>query len=370
MGSECSRRKEKAMIAFTADNHLGIESQWGLKERGMDFMDAFESAVVGSMNSGADMIIGGDLFDSAYPPAFAVERVKMILDSARASSGMKFYGIDGNHDPASGKWLKVCGITPLRSDEPVEVDGKKVCGINHMRSQDVLETLSRMADIGVKCDILVLHLALGDLNRMGAASDVAAHEMMPMLKSMGARMVLMGHIHIRQQVDVDGVTFLYPGSTELCSINEPKEKSVEMVDTDTWTTSPAPVLHRHVKSTVVGSEREFAAYEASVESGDKDLHDVYVAPDVADGVKRLRDVAKEKNLLMRVHVIRGNAVEREEEIDRTAGVIGLEQAICKSFPNDSEEAGLVRAILRSPDAIRAVVDGYVKGSPEEDGKGQ
>lgn len=349
------------MLAFTADNHLGLTSQWSIKERKDDFLKAFENVVnaVLSNDKATALVIGGDLFDTAYPPSFSVEFVQKQVRRLTAA-GKQVFGIDGNHDIADCKWLKVCDITPL-SEEPVCVDGRMVCGLSFRRSSEVISALSSMVDRGIKCEVLVLHLALGELNRMGAASDVTGAEMLPMLKALGVRSVLMGHIHICQQVDLDGIIFSYCGSTELCSMNEPKEKSIDLLDLN----GPSPVLiqvpiaTRRIVHTVIGNEKEFAAYEASEK--DKDvLQAVYIGTDVKDGVKRLRDIAKSTGLMMRVQVVHPNDPEPVKTIDRTTGVIGLEQAIEKEFKPDSEEAGLIRAILHSPETLKVTIDNFMK----------
>lgn len=351
------------MLAFTADNHLGLTAQWSIKDRKDDFLKAFENVIntVLSNDKVNALIIGGDLFETAYPPSFSVEFVQKQVRRLSVA-GKRVFGIDGNHDIAECKWLKVCGITPL-SEDPICIDGRMVCGLSFRRSSEIISALSFMVDRGVKCEVLVLHLVLGELNRMSASSDITGEEILPMLKAMGVRSVLMGHIHICQQIDIGGIMFSYCGSTELCSMNEPKEKSIDLLDLD----GPKPVIiqvpisTRKIVNTVIGNEKEFAAYEAS----DKDkeaLQAVYISTDIKDGVKRLRDIAKSTDLMMRIMAVHPNDPEPLKTIDRTTGVIGLEQAIEKEFKPDSEEASLIRAILHSPDTLKVTVDNFMKGN--------
>ena len=63
---------------------------------------------------------------------------------------------------------------------------------------------------------------------------------------------------------------------------------------------------------------------------------------------------------MRVQVVHPNDPEPVKTIDRTTGVIGLEQAIEKEFKPDSEEAGLIRAILHAPETLKVTVDNFMK----------
>ena len=347
------------MLAFTADNHLGVESQWSIKERRNDFLNAFHKACQAAESSGSKaLVIGGDLFDTAHPPSFAVEFVQSEI-RALASKGIMAYGIEGNHDIADGKWLKVCGISPL-TDDPVSVDGHSICGISYRRSTDVVSMLNAMADRGVRCDIVVLHLAFGELNRMGAASDLTAKDILPALKALGTRLVLMGHIHIAQDVTVDDVTFAYCGSTELCSMNEPKKKGITLVDEELGL-HPCSIETREVENAVIGNEKEFAAYESSVQDRSSSLQAVFIGPDVKDGVRRLRELARTKHLMMRVQVVTFRKDDDCAPVDRSVGVIGLEQAIGLSFKDGSEEASLVRAILRSPETLKMTVDSYMTG---------
>lgn len=351
------------MVAFTADNHIGVTSQWSLKERGEDFMRSFADMVdkiVGMEDERKTLIIGGDLFDSPLPPSFAVEFVQGQVRRLH-ERGCTVYGIDGNHDISEGRWLRVCGIQPL-SDVPTSLSGAPgltACGVSYRRSADLVDELMNMVEADAKCDILVLHLALGELNRMGAASDVTAAEMLPLLKKLGTRLVLMGHIHIRQSVVVDGVTFAYCGSTEVCSMNEQKDKSFELVDPETLALSRVPIKTRPIEHTVIGTEAEFAKFTAGLKKDSPVLQSVFVAVGIADGVKRLRALAKERNALMRIQTISADD-EPDKAVDRSAGVLGLEQAIELSFSPDSVEAGLIRAFLRSPGAVKLTVDKYLE----------
>lgn len=361
------------MIAFTADNHIGITNQWSIKDRGADFLASFKDMVdkiVDRNNrlrlSTKTLIIGGDLFNTPYPASFAVEFVQKEVKRLN-NVGCAVYGIDGNHDIADSKWLRVCGIIPLTST-PVTIPDTplvKVCGIGYRRSTEIIDELNAMVDRGVKCDILVLHLAFGEMNRMGATSDISAGEIMPMLKEMGTRMVLMGHIHIRQSVTIDGVTFAYCGSTELCSMNEQKDKSFELIDQATFAMSPVRIKTREVESVVISTEEEFAKFEANIKESDT-LYSMYVTHNIKDGVKRLRDIAKNKNVLMRIQIMQTESTEAEATIDRTTGVIGLEQAIGLSFKPDSVEAELIRAILRSPESLKMTVDSFIKSEVKND----
>ena len=55
----------------------------------------------------------------------------------------------------------------------------------------------------------------------------------------------------------------------------------------------------------------------------------------------------------------GDAGAPDISIDRSTGIIGLEQAIGLSFKPDSEEAGLIKAILRTPEALKVTIDNYM-----------
>ncbi len=367
------------MLYFTADNHLGIESQWSLRERGRDFELAFKEVVgdiVDTAPRHSALILGGDTFDKPNPSASAIEFLQREV-SKLADAGVEVYGIDGNHDPADGGWLRVCGVTPL-SDEPVDVDGNKVCGLNHARADKIVEALEEMVARGVKCDVLVLHLSLAELNMMGGSSDLSAKDILPMLKDMGVRLVLMGHIHIRQSVTVDGVTFAYCGSTEMCSINEPREKSFEKISPDLSMTASV-IKTRDIVDVRIDSEEDLAKfiYESCVSNVDggkpRDtdgmMFSAYVSSEVKDGVKRVREVAAKSGAMVRIQSVQVNqgadgttgGLADAPELDRTTGVIGLESAIEASFKPDSDEARLIRAFLRTPTAVKLAVDEFLKG---------
>lgn len=373
------------MIFFTADNHVGINAQWGMKERREDFLKAFENLVDRVLDTAtldkAALLIGGDLFDAVTPPAYAVEFVQGQVRKL-AKANVQVYGIDGNHDIADGRWLNVCDIKQL-GDEPIDVLGAKVCGLSYARADSILASVRSMAERGVKCDVLVLHLALGELNRMGAASDVTAEEMMPYLKDMGVKLVLIGHIHISQSKMVNGIMFAYCGSSEVCSSTEPKNKSILSFNASEWLLKEVPISTRKIEERIIKSEADLAAFEAS-EKVPGVLYSIQVSSDIQDGVKRMREVAKAAKTakdakgsngstgssgssgssgagaLMRIQVL-PPAEKEEPSIDRNTGVIGLEGAIEQSFSQDSVEADLVRTILRSPATMKQTVENYLKG---------
>lgn len=355
------------MIAFTADNHVGVTSQWSMKERRDDFLKGFREVVEGALASGArSLIIGGDLFNTTTPQGFAVAFVKREIDRL-AGFGCTAYGIDGNHDISGGSWLRVCGITPLDDVPAVVSHTPKVtaCGISYRKSDDVLATINSMADRGVKCDILVLHLALGELNRMGATSDIAGAEVSKALHEMCVRLVLMGHIHIRQSVVVDGITFAYCGSTEMCSMNEPRDKSFELVDPATMALTRVPIATRKIEHAVIGTEEEFSRFEAGLEKGTDVLQSVFVSSMLVDGVKRLRDLAKARECLMRIQVVHPEGEAKDPVFDRSTGVTGLEQAISLSFAPDSAEAAFIKACIRSPETAAAMAEDIITGKGKE-----
>lgn len=314
------------------------------------------------------LIIGGDLFDTPFPASFAVEFVQSEIRRLTGEGRCTVLGIDGNHDISGGKWLRVCGITPL-TDVPVAICGEpalKVCGIGYQRPGDVLATIEGMADRGVRCDILVMHLALGELNRMGAASDIAASEIMHALKSIGVKLVLMGHIHIRQSIVIDGITFAYCGSTEVCSMNEQKDKSFDVIDQETLEFTHVPIKTRQIEHVVISTEEEFARFESGVKENSQTLYSMFVTPNIEDGVARLRGIAKEKNLLMRIQTLRNDNIIPDQQVDRASvGVTGLDQAIALSFKPDSIEAELIRTIFGAPEALKVTIDNFMKSNGEE-----
>jgi DNA repair exonuclease SbcCD nuclease subunit len=140
-------------IAHAADTHLGYAG-FGLgalvedprrpgiaaRQRQLDIHDGFVSAVDAAINAQAEVFLhSGDLFDSARPPAFAVD-LAMSQFRRLTDAGMSVVIVEGNHsyprDPALGHAFQILGHLPnvyVAYDAPrtFELAGVKIHAYPH-----------------------------------------------------------------------------------------------------------------------------------------------------------------------------------------------------------------------------------------------
>lgn len=358
-----------AKIAIISDAHLGTR-QYGLKERYGDFLQAFRNAGKSMIDHHVDaVVIGGDLFDSPKPDARSVLVAQSVV-SDLTELGIGVYGIDGNHDLADGGWLSVVGATPIRDMDPMPMPGALAMGINYKNGRDLIAQLQQMVDVGLEFKILVAHFALAEMNGGGSA-DTGVQELSPLLDKLGVKCVLMGHVHIPDCRKWNGVLYVNPGSTEMKSSNEPKDKYYFIVDTDTWEAEPVKIKTRAVEEVEIGSEEDLINFQNRLDrergvgvfdGADKTFYQVIADDSIDDAFKRLARTIHDTGAIARILMRSNKARDLAPVVDRNESVATLESAIEARFPKDSTEAKLTADLLHSPDpaSIHIVCDRFMK----------
>lgn len=357
-----------AKIAIISDVHLGTR-QYGLKERYEDFLESFRR--FGKRTRDVDaVVIGGDLFDSPRPDARSVLTAQTVINGIK-SEGTMVFGIDGNHDLSGGDWMSVVGAEPLPDCIPYDYQGIRMVGVNYRSGRDFVDAIQQMVDRGVKADILVAHFALAEMNGGGSA-DTGVQELCPLLDKMGIKCVLMGHVHIPEARKWNGILFANPGSTELKSSNEPREKFYFVVNTDTWEAVEVPLITREVVDDEVTCEadveklRECLSDEMDLEDKleIRPFHQIIADDSIEDVYKRIAAIVHDTGTIARIVTRSNHARDVAPSVDRRQeSVTTLESAIEARFPKDSDEARLVLSMLRSPDpsSVHLICEKYMKG---------
>ena len=357
-----------AKILFTADNHLGARLV-GVKERYGDFLRAFENVGEVALREHPEaLVMGGDLFDSTRPDGECVLAAQRVIDKVW-SGGVQVYGIDGNHDYADGSWL-LAVKSRLLTEQPTYIGGKRFIGVNYRNGADFLETLTTMADMGVQADVLVCHIALAEMNGGGGMADASVVELTPILRKIGVKLVLMGHVHIPDVRDFNGITYVSPGSTEVKSLGEPEKKYVMSIDLDTNEVEEIPLKTRKQIEVELATEEDLEKFLGSLtplDAGTVDSAPMYrirASAALDEAYKRLSKAVKDNGLIAKVEVrALGESEQVRQVVERQAGLVTLESAVEQFFPKDSVEAGLVMDMLRSPETsrVREIAVGFVEG---------
>lgn len=356
-----------AKIALVSDVHLGTR-QYGIKERYEDFHHAFMEFGRSVISKWVDtVVIGGDLFDSPRPDARSVYVAKAVVRDLK-DSGISVYGIDGNHDLSDEWWLQVIGAKILTPYEAIDIDGVEISGIPYKSGRDLVAEIQKMADAGIKTDILTMHFALAEMNGGGSA-DTGVQELSPLLDNLGVKCVLMGHVHIPDCRKWNGVLYVNPGSTEMKSVNEPKQKYYYIVDTDTWTAEAVPLDTRKVEEVEISDEEGLVSFQSRLENDPpavayKPFYQVIIDDSIEDAYRRLATTVHDTEAIARIVMRSSRARDIAPSVDkRQESLNSLESAIEARFPKESDEARLILSMLRSPDpsSIHLICERYMKG---------
>jgi len=349
----------------TADWHLGYR-QYGMAVREADFMRPLDEIATVAVRERVDaVVVAGDMFDNARPPASAVQAAKEF-GRKMGAAGIPVLSIDGNHDLSGGKWARLCGFVPLEQDTAegtpmYNAGGVWFAGIDFCRTQQLLEKLKALKERG--CDlhggVMVLHMEIAEMTAYSTAMSL--RDLEPLMEGLGAGYVALGHIHNAVAAKSElGRDYVYPGSTEMNDISELGLKYVnivERVDGAGWRTTPLALF----------APRKFEVVDVETADGiDEKLAPVLASPDTfwlvkvnlsAPGKLISRVESALKDRLYRILPYGNRTIE--EQVERKNVVVGLKDAIGKFFGADTDEASLISRIIDTPEQAKAIMDEYV-----------
>jgi DNA repair exonuclease SbcCD nuclease subunit len=343
------------------DTHLGYR-QYGLRVREEDYTNAVRHVVDRSIEIGVDAVIWpGDVFDSPTPPARAVEFVKDQVWRLK-NNGIVSIGIDGNHDATDGKWMRVCGIETF-DGAFVEVGGIAFLGLNYERPGPFKEKLEALAKSNPKVDVLIIHQPLGDLTAFGC--EITAAWIAETFKKNGLKYVALGDIHNFGTWDIDGVTFVYPGSVEMTDIDEDEGKhfvTVEInegkVTTFVESTNPRPIVRYEVTT---GEDLEHVFDDVQGAYGGHVLPVVRLNSDLPAAVVRLQKEFGGK-VPYRLQRFSEDTGQAEQILDRNwtrVGLIDLISVVEESFAKESEEYQLIVNMIDNPEQVLELAEQFI-----------
>lgn len=229
-------------FAHISDTHLGFR-QYGLHERELDFYHAFEQAVRKIIQERPDFVIhSGDLFDFPKPQPRALW-VAYRCFSKLKEKGIPVYAITGNHDMLMRRGampphvlFSGLGMRMITAEEPFFFHKDVFIGgspyTSKYFSSRLLETMSILSKKAEKYSksILVMHQGI---------ERFLPHQYELVLEDIPKNFdyYAFGHIHSRIQHAFGKGKLVYPGSTELWSLNEyddyrRKSKGFNIVDLD------------------------------------------------------------------------------------------------------------------------------------------
>lgn len=347
-------------IMHIADLHLGCR-MYDKQQREEDFYEALRR--VGDIaleNSVEAVLISGDMFDTAKPPAKAVCEVSEFVEKMR-TEGVDVVGIEGNHDTTQDNyWLRVCGIWPLGA-APFEnsMTGVRIAGFNHCPTDRLFDELEAFAN---ECEakkeewpVVSLHLGLAEMGS-GFNPDASAMQLVPLLKRIGCKYLALGHIHIPMEQFFDGISFVQPGSLELKSIDEPEQKSVEILEILDGKVAQkrVPYRTRRVVHVSINSEEDVQKLADEVGKVSDAFVVAFVDKGIMDGIARVSEILS-KCAVFRV-ISRAALEDNTLTFERKKAMNFLMDAITAYFPKDSIRYNLVTRIISTGDPRSALED--------------
>lgn len=348
---------------LVADLHLGYR-QYGMEGRENDFYAALDKVCDLAIGNGVDVVVAGDMFDTAKPPAAAVLRMKQFVERL-GSHGLGVYGIEGNHDATRDSyWLRVCGITPL-CDDVVTVRGTRFFGFNYGKPEEVYAKMRQLDSV----DVIVTHAGFVEMQG-DYTSQYSTRQFAEAARAIGCKCVANGHIHLWAEVHDDGVTFIQPGSLELKSVDEPKLKQAALVEvTESGATvTPLKYQTRDVRIEQIDNEFQFGEFLKDLSAGkfDGSLSVLYVSRDIEDAAERFEKAVEGHPTMWRFIPTEGHeaAVERKT-------ISSLAEAIEAYFEKGSAEYDLIARCLQTPENASGIALDYINGEEgkEEDNGG-
>lgn len=234
-------------ILHTADWHLR-DSQYASPTRGDDFTKAAMAVLDIAMGYGVSAICNcGDILNNKRPSSRNI-RDLVEIDRRLQAAGIPMYVISGNHDFSRPSWISILDEETKQQNKEktvgiIDADNKLLTIPGTGLTVYGLPALGARGFRGVigeapPADILMSHELVREFAAFKTDDDTLSIEDYPMDKY---DLVLLGDIHtasIRNIACSNTDEFIgpkrigYPGSIELCSKNEPVDKSVFVFEYD------------------------------------------------------------------------------------------------------------------------------------------
>jgi hypothetical protein len=203
-----------------------------------------------------------------------------------------------------------------------------------------------------------------------SGAELTALDLVPLLRTMGVRVVLMGDIHDYKEMELGGVRFIYPGSPEMTALNEQPLKTFSIVDItkDTVATRVEPIPNRKVIHKRIRSEQDLDTLLVEALAGGPPVPPMMVLtydPALQNFAKRAEAVLTGKVLYRLIPMPEGQNVDLFSQIskqsyERKGAMHNLKEAVNAFFPDGTDEATLVWQLLEAPDTVEDIVLGYAK----------
>lgn len=321
----------------TSDWHLGMTFRGGVSYA-LDQKYAIEKickiAVDEKVNG---ILLAGDVFDKSIASNEALHIYDEVMTYICATLEIPVYVIAGNHDGAErisqcNELLKKSGLfiagslsdAPqvistgdvdiyllpwISTDKVKAVYPEKADSINSMEdAYKVVLDKYREAFVKKHKNILVAHAFIVDAETSVSdrAAEVGKATMIGSHVFDGFDYVALGHLHGPQKINNK---IRYSGSPMAYSFGkeEKQEKSVTIIDTDTWEQKLIPIPQLHKRTTLTGTFKELM--EADF---DEDIKNGYVRLEVTDSYVGMDSIAAFREQYKNLLEVTGKGFDRDD----------------------------------------------------------
>ncbi len=321
----------------TSDWHLGMTFRGGVSYAS-DQKYAIDRICRIALDERVDgILLAGDVFDKSIASAEALKLYDEVMTHICSVLNIPVYVIAGNHDGAErlsqcNELLKKSGlyIAGSLSERPqvvstgdvdiyllpwISTDRVKAVYPDAAEEINSMEAaykavLDRYRDLFVKGrkNILVAHAFIvnAETSVSDRAAEVGKATMIGSYVFDGFDYVALGHLHGPQQISG---RIRYSGSPMAYSFGkeEKQEKSVTIVDTDSWEQKLVPVPQLHKRTTLTGTFKELM--EADF---DDDIKDGYVRLEVTDSYVGMDSMAAFREQYKNLLEVTGREFDRDD----------------------------------------------------------
>lgn len=321
----------------TSDWHLGMTFRGGVSYA-VDQKYAIEKICKIAVDEKVDgILLAGDVFDKSIASNEALHIYDDVMTYICATLDIPVYVIAGNHDGAErisqcNELLKKSGlfIAGSLSDVPQVVSSgdvdiyllpwistdkvkavypEKADIINSMEdAYKVVLDKYRESFVKKHKNILVTHAFIVDAETSVSdrAAEVGKATMIGSHVFDGFDYVALGHLHGPQKINNK---IRYSGSPMAYSFGkeEKQEKSVTIIDTDTWEQKLIPIPQLHTRTTLTGTFKELmeADYDEEIKNG-------YVRLEVTDSYVGMDSIAAFREQYKNLLEVTGKGFDRDD----------------------------------------------------------
>jgi len=342
--------KSSILIGHIGDVHLR-DTQYATPKRSEDFFTAFLRAIKAGAPVVDIFVLCGDNFDNSRPSAKMIKQL-IRADSLLRKLGKKMLAITGNHDYSTPTWLATLfpdrstensdGIIPM--DDRSEVyEGFTFVGIPAYNAGKFRHNIAEIEASARGADVVLYHgFVDGVVPFYAGKSDPLRVDEFPISKKNKAW--LLGDIHVQGAVQIDRpggglTTVAYPGSLEMCSSNEPQDKSLPVycLSSEHMTLdNNIPLTTRSFIKAIVKTEDDLDALTEKLESRKDEYPLAYIefSREVPGTTNRVYSILDAHRCVIKcfpladvkVHTLRADKIDGED--------LGVEHFVCKRFEAD------------------------------------